>query len=79
VADRRPPGAATARILGEQLADAADTKVRTAADEGRLRELLPFTGQSAALVHDIAPAGTDVSEEGLIPVRWRRCRAGPVP
>jgi nitronate monooxygenase/enoyl-[acyl-carrier protein] reductase II len=30
--------------------------VREAAAQGRLHELLPFTGQSAALVHDIAPA-----------------------
>jgi len=39
-------------------ADQLRTEVRTAADEGRLHELLPFTGQSAALVHDIAPAAT---------------------
>ena len=38
-------------------ADRLRAEVRTAAGEGRLDELLPFTGQSAALVHDIAPAG----------------------
>ena len=31
-------------------------ELRVAAVQGRLHELLPFTGQSAALVHDIAPA-----------------------
>ena len=36
--------------------DRLRTEVRTAAAEGRLHELLPFTGQSVALIHDIASA-----------------------
>jgi enoyl-[acyl-carrier protein] reductase II len=48
-----------ADLAGAQAAaDELRTTVRTAAEDGRLHELLPFTGQSAALVHDIAPAGT---------------------
>ena len=38
-------------------ADRLRAEVRAAAAEGSLDELLPFTGQSAALIHDIAPAG----------------------
>jgi nitronate monooxygenase/enoyl-[acyl-carrier protein] reductase II len=37
-------------------ADRLRAEVRAAAAENRLEELLPFTGQSAALVHDVAPA-----------------------
>ena len=39
-----------------QATDELRAEVRGAAADGRLHELLPFTGQSAALVHDIAPA-----------------------
>src|SRR3954468_6371753 len=38
-------------------ADRLRAEVRTAAVEDRLEELIPFTGQSAALVHDVSPAG----------------------
>ena len=38
--------------------DQLRAEVRAAATEGRLEQLLPFTGQSAALVHDVAPAAT---------------------
>jgi nitronate monooxygenase/enoyl-[acyl-carrier protein] reductase II len=37
-------------------ADRLRNQVRTAAGEDRLDQLLPFTGQSAALVHNVAPA-----------------------
>jgi enoyl-[acyl-carrier protein] reductase II len=43
---------AGAHAVADQLRD----QVRTAAGEDRLDQLLPFTGQSAALVHDVAPA-----------------------
>src|SRR5262245_57541908 len=36
--------------------DGLRAEIRTAASDGRLHELLPFTGQSAGLVHDVAPA-----------------------
>ena len=38
-------------------ADRLRDEVRTAAAEDRLEELLPFSGQSAALIHDVIPAG----------------------
>jgi enoyl-[acyl-carrier protein] reductase II len=38
-------------------ADRLRAEVRAAAVENRLEELIPFTGQSAALVHDVSPAG----------------------
>jgi nitronate monooxygenase/enoyl-[acyl-carrier protein] reductase II len=38
-------------------ADRLRAELRAAAAEDRLDELLPFTGQSAALVHDVLPAG----------------------
>jgi enoyl-[acyl-carrier protein] reductase II len=37
-------------------ADRLRAEIRAAAGEGRLEQLLPFTGQSAALVHYVAPA-----------------------
>jgi enoyl-[acyl-carrier protein] reductase II len=37
-------------------ADRLRNEVRTAAVEHRLDEILPFTGQSAGLIHDVAPA-----------------------
>ena len=37
-------------------ADELRAEVRAAAVDGRLADLLPFTGQSAGLVHDIVPA-----------------------
>ena len=50
------------RWNGDPAAAARDSdrlrqELREAAAQGRLHELLPFTGQSAALVHHIAPAG----------------------
>jgi nitronate monooxygenase/enoyl-[acyl-carrier protein] reductase II len=50
--DRWNADQAGARSASDQLREV----VRTAAADGRLHELLPFTGQSAGLVHDIAPA-----------------------
>jgi nitronate monooxygenase/enoyl-[acyl-carrier protein] reductase II len=50
--DRWNQDVSGARSATGQLRD----QVRTAAVEGRLDELIPFTGQSAALIHDIAPA-----------------------
>lgn len=38
-------------------ADRLRTEIQTAAADNRLEELIPFTGQSAALVHDVVPAG----------------------
>jgi nitronate monooxygenase/enoyl-[acyl-carrier protein] reductase II len=38
-------------------ADQLRAEIRTAAADNRLEELIPFTGQSAALVHDLVPAG----------------------
>jgi enoyl-[acyl-carrier protein] reductase II len=49
-----PAGAAAA---SEELR----AQVRQAAADGRLHELLPFTGQSAALIHDIEPAATVIA------------------
>jgi enoyl-[acyl-carrier protein] reductase II len=53
--------------------------VRTAAVEDRLEELLPFTGQSVALVHDVSPAGAlvrrlaaDAAEALNTAGRWGR-------
>src|SRR3954470_4684441 len=57
---RRHASAASRRISVSGARAAADrlrAEVRTAAVEDRLEELLPFTGQSAALVHDVSPAG----------------------
>jgi nitronate monooxygenase/enoyl-[acyl-carrier protein] reductase II len=42
-------------------ADRIRAEIRAAAGDGRLEELLPFTGQSAALVHDVVPAATLIS------------------
>ena len=50
--DRWNQDVSGARSATGQLRD----QVRTAAADGRLDELIPFTGQSAALIHDIAPA-----------------------
>ena len=50
--DRWNADPAGARAAADQLRG----EVRTAAAEDRLHELLPFTGQSVALIHDIAPA-----------------------
>ena len=64
-------------------ADRLRAEVRTAAVEGRLEELLPFTGQSAALVHDVLPAGAlvrrlaaDAAEALHTAGRWGRYSTG---
>jgi hypothetical protein len=56
---------------------------RTAAVEDRLEELLPFTGQSVALVHDVSPAGAlvrrlaaDAAEALHTAGRWGRYSSG---
>jgi nitronate monooxygenase/enoyl-[acyl-carrier protein] reductase II len=41
--------------------DRIRAEIRAAAGDGRLEELLPFTGQSAALVHDVVPAAALIS------------------
>jgi NAD(P)H-dependent flavin oxidoreductase YrpB (nitropropane dioxygenase family) len=46
------PDPSGAHAAADQLRD----QIRAAAVEGRLDELHPFTGQSARLVHDLAPA-----------------------
>jgi nitronate monooxygenase/enoyl-[acyl-carrier protein] reductase II len=51
--DRWNADLAGAHENGERLRN----EIRTAAAENRLEDLLPFTGQSASLVHEIAPAG----------------------
>jgi nitronate monooxygenase/enoyl-[acyl-carrier protein] reductase II len=43
-----------------QATDELRAQVRSAAADGRLHELLPFTGQSAALIHDVVPAAEAV-------------------
>jgi enoyl-[acyl-carrier protein] reductase II len=60
-------------------ADRLRDEVRTAAMEDRLAELLPFTGQSAGLIHDVSPAGAlvhqlaaDAAEALQTAGRWMR-------
>jgi nitronate monooxygenase/enoyl-[acyl-carrier protein] reductase II len=64
-------------------ADRLRAEVRTAAVDGRLEELLPFTGQSAALVHDVLPAGAlvrrlaaDAAEALQMAGRWGHYSTG---
>jgi nitronate monooxygenase/enoyl-[acyl-carrier protein] reductase II len=69
-----PAGARTA-------ADRLRAEIRAAATEGRLDELLPFTGQSAALVHDVAPAAALINRivaeaEGALRAASDRVRPG---
>jgi enoyl-[acyl-carrier protein] reductase II len=55
--DRWNADPAGARSASDQLR----VDVRAAAAEDRLHELLPFTGQSAGLVHDIVPAAVVIN------------------
>jgi NAD(P)H-dependent flavin oxidoreductase YrpB (nitropropane dioxygenase family) len=68
------------------VADQLRTEVRTAATENRLEELLPFTGQSAVLVHEILPAGelvrrlaADAAEALHRAAAWSATPSAPAP